>query len=60
MKKYGLQHRVPPSQPKKQPTRPLFPPPLGLSDENEDDIERMIMQKTIRPIAQEREERNVP
>ena len=42
MKKYGLQLRVPPSQQKKQPTRPPLPPPLGFCDENEDDIEREI------------------
>lgn len=94
MKKYGLQLRVPPSQQKKQPTRPPLPPPLGFCDENEDDIEREISrqasknktlkdieeqhkkaleedptafdyddvyeemkEKTIRPLAQDRQER---
>ncbi|XP_052202998.1 uncharacterized protein LOC127808473 [Diospyros lotus] len=42
MKKYGLQLRVPPTQQKKQPTRPPLPTPLGFHDEDEDDVEREI------------------
>ncbi|RVW86658.1 hypothetical protein CK203_039796 [Vitis vinifera] len=58
MKKYGLQLRVPPSQQKKQPTRPPLPPPLGFCDENEDDIEREISRqasknKTLKDVIEE-------
>ncbi|XP_043693621.1 nuclear speckle splicing regulatory protein 1-like [Telopea speciosissima] len=41
MKKYGLQLRFPPSQQKKQPTRPPIPPP-GFRDDDEDDVEKEI------------------
>ena len=41
MKKYGLQLRQQ-SQQKKQLGRPPIPNPLGLRDEDEDDVEREI------------------
>ncbi|CAH9067823.1 unnamed protein product [Cuscuta europaea] len=39
---YGLQLRVPPSQKKKQPTRPPLPTALGFGDGNDDDVEKEI------------------
>lgn len=41
-KKYGLQLRVPPSQQKKQPTRPPRPTPLAFNDDDDDDVEKEI------------------
>ncbi|GAB4824635.1 hypothetical protein Ancab_007507 [Ancistrocladus abbreviatus] len=41
-KKYGLQLRVPPSQQKKQPTRPPLPKAPGFSNDDEDDVEKEI------------------
>ncbi|KAL2557374.1 Coiled-coil domain-containing protein 55 [Forsythia ovata] len=45
MKKYGLQLRVPPSQQKKQPTRPPLPTPLGFDDDDDDTVERDILRQ---------------
>lgn len=39
---YGLQLRVPPSQQKKQPTRPPLPKALGFGDGDDDDVEKEI------------------
>ncbi|VFQ67236.1 unnamed protein product [Cuscuta campestris] len=39
---YGLQLRVPPSQQKKQPTRPPLPTVLGFGDGDDDDVEKEI------------------
>ncbi|XP_022869555.1 nuclear speckle splicing regulatory protein 1-like [Olea europaea var. sylvestris] len=44
-KKYGLQLRVPPSQQKKQPTRPPLPTPLGFDDDDDDSVERDILRQ---------------
>ncbi|CAK9184685.1 unnamed protein product [Ilex paraguariensis] len=48
MKKYGLQLRVPPSQHKKQSTRPPLPTPLGFHDDDEDDVEREISRQATK------------
>ncbi|PKI73375.1 hypothetical protein CRG98_006313 [Punica granatum] len=52
MKKYGLELRVPPSQQKKQPTRPR-PPLAGFRDDDDEDdaAERAVSQQTIRSRA---------
>lgn len=58
-KKYGLQLRVPPSQQKKQPTRPPLPTPLGFDDDDDDDdsVERDILRqasknKSLKDVSQ--------
>ncbi|KAK4788978.1 hypothetical protein SAY86_020297 [Trapa natans] len=54
MKKYGLQIRVPPSQQKKQPTRPPLPPPAGFRDEDygdDDAAERAASRQIIKSRA---------
>lgn len=56
-KKYGLQLRVPPSQQKKQPTRPPLPTPLGFDDDDDDSVERDILRqasknKSLKDVSQ--------
>uniref|UniRef100_A0A2P2IQR6 Nuclear speckle splicing regulatory protein 1 N-terminal domain-containing protein n=1 Tax=Rhizophora mucronata TaxID=61149 RepID=A0A2P2IQR6_RHIMU len=46
MKKYGLQLRVQPSQQKKLPPRPpLWAPPRGFGEDDEDDVEKEILRQ---------------
>ncbi|XP_057521689.1 uncharacterized protein LOC130801813 [Amaranthus tricolor] len=45
-KKYGLQLRVPKSQPKQ--TRPLIPKPLAFNDDDDDDVEREISRQAAK------------